>query len=407
MIRRFANAMARGASLIVTDRRWGATLSAAALGFGLFVGVAIGPGAAGTLAIGPQQLIEIPDFGGSDEEGEGEVESGGSPSSSAESGAPLASAGESASLESFPSAAPLASESSESLPPAEEPTPESKPQPAEEEEPEPETTALAGTVVHANPAAGSYTLAIKGGELVPVHAAKLPLVGTKLSLQGLQLANGTFVEEGAPKRKGKTTKASFRGVVTHLDPDPAAPAYTLSGRGASILVHVRPDPGGAPPSLPALGAYATASVEIEKAQPAQTPAAPTPEPPLEPAPAPTCVPDPALPPAPVPSAILWQRELTPEGTEPATYLDLSGLVAGVCPDTAQLLLSADDARESSAHLTLAVPPKLDLSKLKLGDSLLATANLAEDGTLTLAGLASDERRKGADDPKSAQGDLKR
>ena len=42
----------RGAALVVTDRRWAAPLSAMALGFGLFVGVAIGPGAAGTLATG-------------------------------------------------------------------------------------------------------------------------------------------------------------------------------------------------------------------------------------------------------------------------------------------------------------------------------------------------------------------
>ncbi len=408
MIRKLANTMARGASLIVTDRRWGATLSAAALGFGLFAGVAIGPGATGTFATGPQQLLEIPSFGGGGE-GASEVESTASAESPAES-APLASSEESSSLESFASAAPLASESSEALPTEEEPAAEAKTPPAEEEEEvEPETTALAGTVVHANPAAGSYTLAIKGGELVPVHTRKLPRVGTELSLGGLQLANGTFAEQGTPKRKGQATKASFRGVVTHLDPDPAAPAYTLSGRGASIFVHVRPDPSGVIPPLPTLGAYATASVDIEKAQPVPIPAttAPVAEPPLDPAGPPTCVPDPVLAPPAPPTAVLWQRELKPEGTEPATYLDLSGIVTAVCPDTAQLLLSADDTRESDAHITLAVPPNLDLSKLKLGDSLLATANLAADGTLTLAGLASDEQRKGADDPKSAQGDLKR
>ena len=38
--------------------------SAVALGFGLFVGVAIGPGAAGTLATGAAQIVEIPGFSG-------------------------------------------------------------------------------------------------------------------------------------------------------------------------------------------------------------------------------------------------------------------------------------------------------------------------------------------------------
>ncbi len=411
MIRRLLNGMGRGASLIVTDRRWGATLSAAALGFGIFVGVAIGPGAAGTFATGPQALLEIPSFGGDDEGGGGEVETGGSAESSAESGAPLASGGESSSLESFVPIAPLASgsESSEPLPAEEEPAAETKAPPAPEEEPEPETTALAGTVVHANPDAGSYTLAIKGGELVPVHARKLPRLGTKLSLEGLQLANGTFVEEGAPKRKGQASRASFRGVVTHLDPDPVAPGYTLSGRGASIFIHVRPDPSGAAVPLPPLGAYATAAVDMEKTQPTpmSTATPPVTEPPLEPAPAPSCVPDPTMPPPPPPATTLWQGLLKTEETAPATYFDLSGVLTAICPETGQLTISADDVRESGAHLTLAVPPKLDVSKLKLGDSLLATANVGEGGVLTLAGLASDEQRKGADDPKAAQGDLKR
>ena len=64
-------------------------------------------------------------------------------------------------------------------------------------------------------------------------------------------------------------------------------------------------------------------------------------------------------------------------------------------------------RESSQDLTLAVPPTIDPNKLKIGDSYLATATVDEDGSLTLAGIASDERTRGADDASSAQGDLQR
>ncbi len=400
-----ANGMARGAALIVTDRRWGATMSAAALGFGLFVGVAIGPGAAGTFATSPQQLIELPSLVADEGGGEEELAAGGSGESLSGSGSLLGSGGGSSSLESLPSLAPLASESSEPLPTTEEPAPEDKPAPVEEEA-GPETTLLAGVVVHANPAAGSYTLAIKGGELVPIHAPKLPRVGAKLSIEGLQLANGTFDEEGTPQRKGQATKASFRGVVTHLDPD--ALAYTLSGRGASILIHVRPDPTGAPAQLPPLGSYATATVEIEKPQlPVPPPVAESPvEAAPEVAPTPTCVPNPSLPTPVSPTAVLWQKQLKTEGG-PATYLDLAGVVTAVCPDIAQLLISADDSRESGSDLALTVPAELDTSKLKPGDSFLATAKLSEDGTLSLSGLASDEHLKGADDETSAQGDLKR
>ena len=50
----------RWAALPVTNRRWAAPLAALALGFGLFAGVAIGPGATGTLATGAPQVIELP-----------------------------------------------------------------------------------------------------------------------------------------------------------------------------------------------------------------------------------------------------------------------------------------------------------------------------------------------------------
>ena len=371
MIRQLIDTIARGASLIVTDRRWGATLSATALGFGLFVGVAIGPGTAGTLATGPQQLIELPMLVDDDGEDRPEAVAGGL--STGPSGAtPLAAGGEASSLESFP-AAPLAAAPVEPLPPAEEPASKPKKQVAGEEagEGEPETTALKGTIVHANRAAGSYALAIKGGELVPLHGAKLPQAGTKLSVEALQLANGTFAEEGARKGEGQAGNASFRGVVTFVRPDPLAPVYTLSGRGASLLVEVPADPSGALPPLPAVGSYATATVAIE------------------------------------PDASLVQSGVEVEPGEPATYLDLAGIYVGIASETGKLLLSADDTRASEADLSLTVPASIDTAKFEVGESVLATATVEPDGTLTLTGIASDEQRKGADDPLAAQGDLKR
>lgn len=370
MITELSNRFLRAASLVVTDRRWAATLSATALGFGLSVGVAIGPGAAGTLATGAQQIIEIPGSSEGTSEGE-DGEGGGASPVLAGPGGGGGPGGEAAPSESLPPpAVPLITETSEPPPPAEEPAPVTPP-PAIPEEPQgPETTELKGTVVHANPAAGSYTLAIKRGELVPVHARKLPRPGAKLTVEALQLANGTFAEADPPGRSGKATRASFRGVVTFLDPDPATPAYTVSGRGASLLVHVPPDPTGIVPPLPTLGSYVTVGVAIE------------------------------------PKAVLLQREVETEEGEPSTYPDLSGIYAGLS-ETGQLLLSADDTRASEQDLLLTVPETIKTAKLKVGDSFLATATVEPDGSLKLAGLASDEHRKGADNASSAQGDLKR
>ena len=56
---RAARTVLRASRLVVTDRRWAATLAAMALGFGLFLGVAIGPGAAGTLRHRRGQIVAV------------------------------------------------------------------------------------------------------------------------------------------------------------------------------------------------------------------------------------------------------------------------------------------------------------------------------------------------------------
>jgi hypothetical protein len=433
------------AALPVTDRRWAAPLSAVALGFGLFVGVAIGPGAAGTFATGAAQIIEIPGFSGGTDSGEDE---GGSSSASAGAGE-AGSGGGSAPESAFSPLAPLASSEGEAEPTEAAGPPTQTEPPASTEAPAAEEAeTLAGIVLHVNPAAASYTIAEPSGTLDVVHAAKPPQPGTKVSVPARLLANGTFAEAGKRTKSGVQTLATFSGVVTYVDPTATAPAYSVSKRGVSVLVRVQPDPSGVAPPLPALGAFASVAVEIEKLPPASAsassspessiaaveslplvesvdpvppppPAEPAPPPPPEPAPppppaveaapapiAPSCAPDPALPPpsAIQPRAILWQRQVKAQGA-PYTYSDFAGIVEAVCPSSGQLLLSADDIRESGHDLVLSVSPEFDLSKLAVGQSVLTSADIAADGALTLKGLASDERTKGAEDAKTAQGDL--
>ncbi len=49
----------RWAALPITDRRWTAPFAAIALGFGLFIGVAIGPGVSGTFGGSGPMVIEL------------------------------------------------------------------------------------------------------------------------------------------------------------------------------------------------------------------------------------------------------------------------------------------------------------------------------------------------------------
>jgi hypothetical protein len=401
----------RWAALPVTDRRWAAPLAAAALGFGLFAGIAIGPGTTGTLATAGPQLIELPPLLSDDgeEEAKAEVEA------STESGGLAESGGgggeESGAFEFEASSSAYEEGSLEAEAPASEPASPAKEQASKDEaEPEEEAETMSGVVVHANPAAGSYTVVEAGGLMNAIHAAKLPAPGTKVSVPVRTVANGTFAEDGKRKQTGTRTSASLAGVVTFVDAGLAAPAYTVSKRGVSVLVHVRPDPAGVAPVLPQLGAYASVTVEIETPQSAAAAvppveAAPPAVPIVPPAPAPTCVPDPTAPPqVPAPTAVLWQSKLEADGA-PFSFSDFEGVVTAICPSEALLAISGDDLRQSGKDILLVVPKSIDLTALKLGDSVAATAKIEADGTLTLTGLASDERTKGADDATATQGDL--
>jgi hypothetical protein len=391
----------RWGALPVTDRRWAAPLAAIALGFGLFVGVAIGPGTAGTFATGAAQIIEIPGLGAGDTEGDADFSpsrlpgsdggAGKGATSSPTAGAPLPLSTESESR--APAATP------EPSPPAAEPTPPGK-------EVEPEEQALSGVVVHLNPAARSYTLAQADGTLDAIHAGKRPQLGTKVSVPVRPLANGTFAEAGTRIREGTRVRATFSGTTTYVNPDPTGPAYTVSRRGASVLVRVRPDPAGAAPALPVLGAFVEVVVDIAQS-------APPPAEPASPAEAestttasPSCAPDPAqrLPTAIQPRTVLWQRQLTPDDA-PFTNSDFGGIVQATCLELGQLAVSADDIRESGHDLIFSVPPTIDLSRVEVGESVIATATIGADGVLGLTGLASDEGATGADDASATQGDL--
>ena len=349
------------AALPVTDRRWAAPLCAVALGFGLFAGVAIGPGAAGTLATAPIQVLEMPSLAGGDEEGE-EVEE----ESAAEAPESSESFGGEEESPVFTPVVPVATTPFEASG-AKKPSNQLA-APAEEDEPdEPEAQELAGTVVHVNPAAGSYTVAEAGGVMSAVHAGKPPAAGSEVEVPIRALANGTLAESGTRHRSGESTEAELAGIVSFVNADPAEPAYTVSNRGSSVLVRLEPDPSGALPSLPVLGAYAAVTVGIE-------------------------------------AGVLTQRQLS-SGGAPFTHVAIDGILASVDAETAWLSISADDVRESGQDISMAIPPDIDASALTIGNSVLASADIGADGSLTLTGLAGDERLKGAEDATATQGDL--
>jgi hypothetical protein len=360
--------LVRWAALPVTDRRWAAPLCAVTLGFGLFAGVAIGPGAAGTLATAPFQVIEMPTLAGGSDEGENEADEEPRAASPPESTGGFGGGEESPSFVPAPEEEAFEPLEEGPLEPVEEGSTTRGAAAENEEEPQPEKEELAGTVVHVNHAASSYTVAETGGTMSAVHAGKPPAAGTQVEVPIRSLANGTLAEAGVRHRTGVKKQVTLTGIVTYVSADPGSPTYTVSSRGTSLLIHVPHDASGVVPPLPVLGAYATVNAGLD------------------------------------PAGVLWQQQLTSDGA-PFTHSDFEGIVVVVEPETARLAISADDVRESGQDLIFVVPPGIDPAALLVGDSVLASADIAADGTLTLTGLASDERLKGADDAEATQGDL--
>ncbi|MGI8511637.1 MAG: hypothetical protein ACR2NH_03315, partial [Solirubrobacteraceae bacterium] len=231
-----------------------------------------------------------------------------------------------------------------------------------------DTTLVTGAVAHLNKLSHSYALATSSGELIAVHADKLPVPGQRLNASVRQLANGTF-GQATVTLEGERQSVKFGGTVTFRDP--ARGPYTVSALGASVLVRgPAPAPGAVTPAPPpALGALVTTTVAIVQG------------------------PDPA------PKASkhyeLQQRglELTGVATGP---MDLEAVVEAVDLTARTVTLSADDTRESERKLVMRTDPKLGLEKLSPDKVVAASVTLGPDGSYTLVGFRNDSSETLAD-----------
>jgi hypothetical protein len=264
-----------------------------------------------------------------------------------------------------------------------------------------------GTVVHLNPAARSYTLAANGGRMIAVHAGDLPALGETISVPVRGLFNRTFAEDGRRTVSGHTRAIELGGIVTYVDATDGV--YTVSRTGASVLVRVD---GANPGSLPVLGDLITVRGRLGRSAPANGAGA------LDSSPAATpgsgVATDSTTPTAPTSRCAKRPRSAAASGSitqksvqigdTPLTYSDIEGILQGVCDDTGQILLSADDVRESGADIAITVPSTIDTGGLAVGDSVDVSTVLSEDGSYRLSGLSNDDGVTNADDSDLALGD---
>jgi hypothetical protein len=388
--RRVVSLRFRGHTVPLTlPGRWSASaLAGVVLGCGVLLGAAIGPAVAGQGIASAAGRVVLLGGGGSSGAPSGSGSSGtaaapalGAPEGNEPSSSPPAdTSGDQSGGSSETTAAgtgpstpvETAPESSDSAPV--ESTPGTDNSDTSSTDP-----TVKGVVVHLVEPAHSYVIATDTGQLVPVHARKLPDAGTKVETVVHQLANGTFLEKKVAK-KGTASAAKLSGTVTYVDG--TARVYTVSVRGASTLVHMpQQQPGPPPPSdqPPALNDLVTVDVTI----------APKPA-------------DPAKPDDPQKTELDQSKiEKTGQASGP---VDLEGTVQAIDTQQRTLTLAADDSRESAHDVVISVPATIDMTKLQKDDVLDVTATIAADGSYALTGASHDQDDKAADDGTLALGD---
>jgi hypothetical protein len=371
---RFVDCALRGAALVVTDRRWAAPLSAAALGFGIFAGVAIGPGAAGTMATGAQQIVELPSSGG----GEGQSGGGGGGTASTESAAPFEAA-----LRADRRILPLGTACDRTgriAAPARYP---SRPRSRLGRQGSGRTGGSrsgdpGGDRGPRQPAAGSYAMAIEGGELVSVHAPQLPEPGTKLSAPLRRLANDTFARPASSRRR---RRRRARPPSAGLSPSPTPtrrlrPTPSPAGRFPARPRRARPGRHRSPAARDRL---LRDRHRDDRSRTAVEPNA---------------------------VSALVQRKIEIEPGPPSTYLDLAGIVKEVPSETTSSSYPPTDPARAKPPSHSPSARKSTQRALKPGDSYLATATVEEDGSSRLRASPVTSAPR-APTTRSAQGDLKR
>lgn len=270
---------------------------------------------------------------------------------------------------------------------------------------EPEPVYVEGTVVHNNRLAGTYAVSDQG-RLSSIHTKTspgMPVPGSQVRVPIRSLANGTLAEDGTREITGTTDKAKVSGIITYAlnSSDPTIPdAYTLSGKGASVLVRTPPDDGTVAP--PRVGSVVTTRVRI-------TPVETLPPPPTVPeygcAPLLNPFPKPPLDPVRELHQIPAEPSMEDKRAEAAT---VSTIVQATCnTPPRQYLLSADAIRQAMADIAPFEGQGADITTVTAGEPILARVflNPKTNDVTEVTGTASDRGIKGADDSTTIVGDL--
>ena len=216
---------------------------------------------------------------------------------------------------------------------------------------------LTGTVVHRNPGAQSFVVASSAGALRAVHSTRKLRLGTSVSLSAHQLTNGTFTATTITVGK-RHHRARLRGVVTYANRKRGV--FTLSSRGASILLRASGHAGGAHAAaavVPATGDQVVVDASIDD------------------------------------HGQLGVEDVHPDGQVADGHaIELEGVVQAVDQTARTITLSADDDDQANATLLVHVPDGVDLTQIDIGMDLELRAVAQPDGSYLLQRGQSDDNQ---------------
>jgi len=229
----------------------------------------------------------------------------------------------------------------------------------------PNALVFRGTVVHINQKAHSFTLSTKRGVLRPIHAAKLPPLGSRVVVRVKQLRNGTF---GAKRLRvlgrGRHRQVKVHGVVTYVNR--SLGTFVVSGQGVSLAVREQPGRVRIASALPAVGTKLTVAGDLEQ------------------------------------SGEIEAQVIKPEGSDEGPF-DLEGTVLALDPTARTLTVSAEDSDRLAGTVTVTVPGALTFPTYTVGEEVELQVVLA-NGALTLSGASSDGSEKAAEDSSLQEGE---
>jgi predicted nucleic acid-binding Zn-ribbon protein len=227
---------------------------------------------------------------------------------------------------------------------------------------------LRGTVVHLNHHAHKVVVATKGGRMVAIHSRRTVRVGRVVRVNARRLRNGTFAARSI-RVLGTRHRARLRGTVTYVNGHRRL--FTLSSRGASVLLHARRARAAraiaADDAMPQSGSQVVVDSDIDD------------------------------------QGDLEAKDIKDEGDD-EDGIELEGKVLAVNRDARTLSVSADDDDESGEAVTVDVPGSFDITQFKVGDEVELVITKQTDGSFLLQKADTDEDDQADDDDTKGDDD---